>query len=484
MVLRTLILSHYLAKHSDFAVTDVDVHEWTSASPSPADYQATVLDMKMVDAGHHDHGNYPFYGTKEHVERALKSGAVVICLDHLTYINPHSTFEGRREDLQATQHLKSTFTYPLKHQGMEETSYDWLDQGLLGASRLDTMDTRPSGQLQPTTQAQEVRSYFWLVKRFYKVIHGVELDRTRRRGTLRYQRQDRPSVAGATEVTATVSVLAMNSVTGEPVAAEIRHPDAPGSLVFLPRFEEPSGEDVQSARQSIVWALRRLAEWFYERNRQEAGVKQEAPEWAKDHRPGKAKELDARVERLDTERKELAGEREKYDEMLILLYGTGDPLRLGVEKLFGSGWLGFGVDVKGKEESIDQFIRDAKTGRSLAMEVTGVTGKFYKDNDHLADVLDYLPTHIENNADERVERIVLAVNTHREAPVSDRNDQDDFTKPVKKIAANNQFCLIRTCDLYRLWLDYLDGTRTPEEIFDSIFCCAGLYKYTAPGETS
>lgn len=482
--MRTLILSHYLAKHSDFVVTDVDVHEWTSASPSPAGYQATVLDMKIADAGHHDHGNYPFYGAKEHLERAAKSGAVVICLDDLTYVNPHSTFQGPRRDVQATQHLKATFTYPSKHQGMEETSYDWLDQGLLGASRLDTMDARPSKQLQLTTNAQEVRSYFWLVKRFYKVIHGVELDRTGRTGALRYLRQDRPADAGCTEVTATVNVLAVNPVTGEPVAAEIKHPDAPGSLVFLPRFEEPSGEQTQTARQSIILALRRLAEWFYQRNRQEAGVKEEAPEWAKGHRSGKAKELDARVERLETERKELAAEREKYDEMLVLLYGTGEPLRLAVEKLFGSEWLGFEVDVKGKEESIDQFIRDAKSGRSLAMEVTGVTGKFYKDNDHLADVLDYWPTHIENNADERVERIVLAVNTHRETPIADRNDQDDFTKPVTDIAAKSEFCLVRTCDLYRLWLDHLSGTRTAEDIFNSIFSCAGLYKYTAPDETS
>lgn len=477
--MRTLILSRYLAKHADFAVADVDVHPWTNASPSPANYHATVLDMKTANIGS-AHEGYPFYGTKEHVERALKSGAVVICLDHLTYVNPHSTFQGPRQDVQATQHLKSTFTYPSKHQGMEETSYDWLDQGLLGATRLDTMDERPSGQLRLTTQAQEVRSYFQFVKRFYKVIHGVELDRTGRRGALRHYRQDRPADAGCTKVTATVSVLAVNSVTGEPVAAEIKHPDAPGSLVFLPRFEEPSDEHAQS----IVWALRRLAEWFYERNRQEAGVKEEAPEWAKDHRPGKAKELDADVERLDTERKELAAKREKYDEMLVLLYGTGEPLRLAVEKLFGSEWLGFEVDVKGKEESIDQFIRDAKSGRSLAMEVTGVTGKFYKDNDHLADVLDYWPTHIENNADERVERIVLAVNTHRETPIADRNDQDDFTKPVRAIAAKSEFCLVRTCDLYRLWLDYLDGTRTPEELFDSIFCCAGLYQYAPPTKTS
>jgi len=439
--------------------------------------------MKIASVGA-AHEGYPFYGTKDHVERALKSGAVVICLDHLTYINPHSTFQGPRKDVQATQHLKATFTYPSKHQGMEETSYDWLDQGLLGASRLDTMDARPSEQLQLTTQAQEVRSYFWLVKRFYKVIHGVELDRTGRRGTLRYPRQDRPSVAGATEVTATVNVLAVNPVTGEPVAAEIKHPDSPGSLIFLPRFEEPSGEQAQTARKSIILALRRLAEWFYERNRQEAGVKAEAPEWAKGQRPAKAKELDVRVERLDTQRKAVAGERDKYDEMLALLYGTGEPLRLTVEKLFASEWLGFKVDVAGKQESIDQFIRDAKSGRSLAMEVTGVTGKFYKDNDHLADVLDYWPTHMENNADERVERIVLAVNTHRETPIAGRNDQDDFTKPVRDIAAKSEFCLIRTCDLYRLWLDYVDGTRTAEAIFDSIFSCAGLYKYTAPGGTS
>jgi hypothetical protein len=484
--LRTLILSHYLAKHSDFVVGDVDVHEWTSRSPSPASYHATVLDMKIADAGQHDHGNYPFYGAREDLERAVKSGAVVICLDDLTYVNPYCAFQGPRRDVQATQHLKATFTYPSKHQGMEETSYDWLDQGFLGTTRLDTMDSRPSpsGQLQLASGPEQIRSYLRLVKRFYKVIYGVELDRTGRSGTIRYQRQDAPSAAGCSEVTATVSVLAFNAVTGDPVAAEIRHPDAPGCLVFLPRFEEPSGEQAQTARQFIVLALRRVAEWFHQRNRQEAGIKQEAPEWAKGHRSGKAEELDARVERLDTERKELAGEREKYDEMLVLLYGTGEPLRLAVEKLFGSEWMGFKVDVAGKGESIDQFIWDSASARSLAMEVTGLSGKFDKDNNHLADVLHYLPIHFEKNAGERVEQIVLAANTHRDTPLADRHHEDDFTPPVKEMAAKNGFCLIRTCDLYRLWLDYLEGTRTAGEIFDSIFCCAGLYQYPPPTKTS
>jgi hypothetical protein len=482
--LRTLILSHYLARHSDFVVPDVDIHEWTSTSPSPAGYQATVLDMNIVDAGSHDHRNHPFYGTKEHVERALKSGAVVICLDYLTYTNPHSSLDGRRQDLQATRQLKGTFTYPSKYQGIQETSYDWLDQGLLGASKLDTMDARSSGQFRLTTQADEARSYFRFVRQFYKVIHGVELDRTGRRGTLRYQRQDRPSVSGATEVTATVSVLAVNAVTGEPVAAEIKHPDAPGSLVVLPRFEEPSGEQAASKVQPIVWALKRLAEWCYQRNIQEVGVKEELPDWVKAHRSDEAQQLDDRVQQLDAERKEMADKRDKHDEMLTLLCGTGEPLRAAVENLFGSQWLGFRVDVAGKEESIDQFVHDQATGRSLAVEVTGVSGKFYKDNAHLADVLDYLPTHTEKNAADRVERIVLAVNTYRDTPLGDREHEDDFTQPVRKIAASNEFCLIRTCDLYRLWLDYVEGTRNADDVFNSIFSCAGLYKYEAPGGTS
>jgi hypothetical protein len=481
--LRTLILSHYLRDQLQTAVQDVDVHAWTNVSPSPAGYQATILDMKILETGS-AHQGYPFYGIKEHLERALKSGAVVICLDYVTYVNPQSSFDRPRQDLQAIRQLKQTFTYPTKHQDMQETSYDWLDQGFLGTSRVDTTDARPSQQLRLTTQAEEVRRYFQFVKRSYKVIHGVELGRTGRTGALRYSRQDRPADSGCTEVTATVSVLAVNAVTGEPVAAEIKHPDAPGSLIFLPRFEEPSEEHAQLKAQSIVLALKRLAESFYQRNIQEVGVKEELPDWVKAHRSNEAQQLDDRVQKLDAERKEVADKRDKHDEMLTLLCGTGEPLRLAVEKLFGSEWLGFEVDVKGKEESIDQFIRDPKSGRSLATEVTGVTGKFYKDNDHLADVLDYWPTHIENNADERVERIVLAVNTHRETPLADRNDQDDFTKPVRDIAAKSEFCLVRTCDLYRLWLDHVNGTRSAQEIFDSIFRCAGLYRYTAPSEAS
>jgi len=435
--------------------------------------------MKIADAGS-AHSDHPFYGMKEHIERALKSGAVVICLDYATYVSHQSSFEGNRKDLQATTNLKSTFTYASKSQGPQETTYDWLDQGFLGATRLDTLDARPVEQIAVTSAAGEVRSYFGLVKRACKTIYGVQLDRTGRKGTLEYQRQQDPSSAACSPVTARVNVLAVNEVTGEPVAAEIKHPDASGSLVFLPRFEEPSGESARVIGPTIAMVLKCVAEWFYQRNIQEAGVKEELPEWVKGHRSEKAKDLDSRLQKLDAERSEVSTERDKHDEMLELLCGTGEPLRLSVEKFFGSPWLGFDVEVSAKGASIDQLVHDRATARSLAVEVTGVSGKFHKNDPHLADVLDYLPTHTEKNLAERTERIVLAVNTYRDTPVADRNDKDDFTEPVKKMAGDIRFCLIRTSDLYALWLDHIAGRRTAAGIFDSIFSCVGLYTYRKP----
>ena len=231
---------------------------------------------------------------------------------------------------------------------------------------------------------------------------------------------------------------------------------------------------------AIAIVLKCVAEWFYQRNIQEGGVKEELPEWVKGHRSEKAKDLDSRLQKLDAERGELASERDTHDEMLVLLCGTGEPLRLSVEKFFGSPWLGFEVEVSAKGASIDQFVNDPATARSLAVEVTGVSGKFHKNDPHLADVLDYLPAHIEKNIPDRVERIVLAVDTYRDTPLADRTDKEDFTEPVKRIATNNEFCLIRTSDLYLLWMDYVAGTRTAAQIFDSIFSCAGLYTYMKP----
>jgi hypothetical protein len=99
-----------------------------------------------------------------------------------------------------------------------------------------------------------------------------------------------------------------------------------------------------------------------------------------------------------------------------------------------------------------------------------VKGNFNKDNHHLADVLEYLPTNVQNNANGEVERIVLIVNTYREKkdPRS-RNHKDDFTQPTREIAENNGVCYLRTYDLYRLWLDYLDESRSSSEIFEEVF---------------
>lgn len=119
------------------------------------------------------------------------------------------------------------------------------------------------------------------------------------------------------------------------------------------------------------------------------------------------------------------------------------------------------------------FVTD-KSGRRLAIEITGIKGKLTKSDSHWADFLNYLPEHKERNQNGRVERIVLVVNTQSESPLEKRTRKDDITEPVVTIAKDTHICIIRSCDLYQLWMCTLGGLPL-QKVFDSLFECESIY---------
>jgi hypothetical protein len=120
------------------------------------------------------------------------------------------------------------------------------------------------------------------------------------------------------------------------------------------------------------------------------------------------------------------------------------------------------------------FVQDS-SGKTLAIEVTGIKHGLRKGDPYWADFLGYMPEHNAKNEAERIERIVLVVNTECDTELNKRSRSIDITEPVKRTAIDNHICVIRSCDLYQLWLQVLSG-RPTQDLFDLLFSCEGIFE--------
>ena len=161
--------------------------------------------------------------------------------------------------------------------------------------------------------------------------------------------------------------------------------------------------------------------------------------------------------------------------MLYLLCAKGDLLQRQVQKLFTDPEHGIFSEPTRLGDSLDLFVKD-NLGRILAIEITGTKGKLTKSDQHWADFLHYLPEHNGKNTSGRIERIVLVVNTQHKVPLENRTTKDDITKPVLDISKDNHICVIRSCDLYYLWLLTQNGMNL-QNLFDILFETEGIFDY-------
>ena len=160
--------------------------------------------------------------------------------------------------------------------------------------------------------------------------------------------------------------------------------------------------------------------------------------------------------------------------MLALLDGTGSILVDAIVEMFNKPQGGLTVEKTEKGAPFDLFVSD-KEGRTLVIEATGIAGPFTKNDPHLADVLQYLPDHSEKNEHGRKERIVLVVNTYRNTEVEKRDRASDITPQPRQMVQDNHVCMIRSMDLYSLWLETVQG-RSILEVFNELFLTEGVYE--------
>jgi hypothetical protein len=475
--MNTLIISDRLSRTSEN--DDVELYSWTHDRPSAENYRNVILDLYFgsPDADGYvklKSTNQNFYEIGTEVAKCLRAGGIVVALLGPVAVNEREMLG--REDQQRTTRLKrdGVATYDLKYRGDCETSYDWLDQGFLEDTRLDALYKKRSSNILVLAKWEEAQKYFAEVKQFWSSIQGIDIYRSDTQATLTYRMEEgeRWGMGGVVRQHA-AWILAVSEHTKEPVAIATNYLSQPGLLVLAPPFSIAGIGSSSNLYQSPI-TERILIEFADSIREQIRSLESpDIPDWAKKHRGPKAAEIAQEIERysakLDSLRKLLV----QYDEMLYLVCAKGELLQRQVQKVFSAPKEEIKAEPTPVGSSLDLFIRD-KSGRSLAVEVTGTKGKLTKSDSHWADFLNYLPEHNEKNQNRRVERIVLVVNTQNELPLEKRVRKDDITQPVLRIAEDNHICIIRSCDLYQLWIRILGGLPL-QKVFDGLFDCEGIY---------
>ena len=480
MSTKTIIISNKL-RAPDYL--GIDSYFWGSSRPSIENYEIAILDLDFgepvpqigyVSLSGGDTENIHFYELGTEVAKLLKSGGALIALLGPVAVTPRSLSQSYTSKFVSLrqQHFRME---PPSYTGPYETSYDWLEQGFLQTTGIDALFLRPSKGVESTLRGF-IEKYVRWGKRYWSSISGISTSsRSKTEGDIRYpvyqkERWDYPYSAASPQAI----ILAKGKQTKLPIAVAIRYMDWDGVLILLPPFELEASEELGLAEEvsSLCHTLQDLAQEMKDMFMPSRAADHE--EWVYEHRAPRAKEIVTEIEKLKERQEGLMSELQPYDEMLALLDGTDAALVGGVVKLFDKESEGMKIERTEKGAPIDLFIHD-KLSRSLAVEVTGIRGYLKKDDPHWADFLGYLPEHNAKNEQNRVERIVLAVNTQHKKKLEERDQAGDITQPVRQIIIDNHICVVRTCHLYDLWLETLRGLPV-QGVFDKLFNCEGIYE--------
>jgi len=423
---------------------------------------------------------YSFYRLFDDVIRLLRAGGTLICLNYYTFINEAALFAGATVLKQIQAKRQSNYSYEYKFIGQQESSYDWLDLGFLQQTQLDRKNIMPGQQIKRISNLDAVKRYFSYVRDYHKIIQGIQREPGAGLGRISWNFRTNPTYDHVNNTKDQVEVLAVIEVTDEPIAVAIKYMGFPGTLVFLPTYDLHDAEGLgrDEAMSAICNRLVGIGQYYFEMSQQDYGVRLESPPWLLEYRATRAKAAEKELETLEKKKTTLVAERDKYDRTLILINGYGEPFEQTIGEIFGKEWFGFNVEKTEKGHAIDLFVRNPATDQVLAVQATGVVGKFTQRDKHFGALLGYLPEHEEKIVSGQNERIVFVVNTYRDTPLADRTDSEDISVQVQNLVKKNGICLIKSCDFYALWKRWADspGELPTDEIFRQLFECEGIWK--------
>lgn len=318
-----------------------------------------------------------FYELGIEVVRCLSAHGTVVAMVGLINVTDRNLgsvqYASRATKLKHDRNLNSPTPPPTL-----ENSLDWLDQGFLESTRLDVIHTKPTGGISWNLKESRYYHLRHAIRQYWNPVGGVTQDPRNVYGQISHplrepDRWDRP----AGDINCKAFVLATGKHSRLPVSIAIDYLSLGGLLVVIPPILSPSEGVATEVTKLAILDLKDLCQDLLEI--MQVQVPTERPEWVLRHRAPRAKDITKEITDGENRTAELQEELSPYDQMLSLIDGTGSNLVDAVAGVFDRASEAIRVELTEKAAPLDLFVYDG-TGRSLAVEVTGVKGNLGKDD--------------------------------------------------------------------------------------------------------
>jgi hypothetical protein len=305
------------------------------------------------------------------------------------------------------------------------SAYEWLKS--LGVELRDNEgeNIKPSG----AGRAQVIQEYLKYAPRYYQIVS--EPTTTSR---------SRLAVVDDTEI-----VVGLELQVGK------------GTLVILP----PPTLDEQNYYPAMSRLLK-VALRYYDRSQRQITLG-DAPDWHGNYLVPHAKDLVNQI-------KKLADEKEKYDKLAYVLYGTGDELETSVALLLNE--LGLKVQKQPPGANIDLKAKHPTLNIGFAVEVTGTKDVIHKDSNKVVQAWQYLNERA--GTPEENDRLMIVANSQYHLDPKQR-DQEGYTPNISKLLGNNGVLMLTTLQLYEQWKAIHEGHRSSDDLIQELHNASGLF---------
>ena len=337
-----------------------------------------------------------------------------------------------RDSLIALQYGRSVICLPesrnfiselSRHEGM--SAYEWLTH--LGVELQDNIgvDIKPSG----SGRALALQEYLKYAPKYWQIVTKPES-----------APESRLAVVDDTEI-----------VVG------LEHQVKNGTLVILP----PPNLDPNHYHMAMSRLLE-VARRYYDRSQRHIAIV-DTPEWLDSYLVPHAKELNDQINKL-------TDEKERYDRIAYVLYGTEYELETSVALLLKE--LGLDIEKQPRSANVDLKARSPKLNTGFAVEVTGTKDVIHKDSRKAVQAWQYLNDRV-GTAEEN-DRLVIVANTQYHLDPKKRR-RESYTPDIAKLLGDNGVLMITTLQLYELWKVVYKGRRSADDVVQELHGNYGLF---------
>jgi hypothetical protein len=343
----------------------------------------------------------------------------------------------QKDTLKALQHGRTVICLPQSQDFISEksgkrgmTAYKWLEP--LGVELNDNkgQNITPSG----AGKAAAIEAYLKYAPTYYQIINKPQPSGI-----------NRLAVVGETEI-----------MVGMEQQVEM------GTLVILPPpIWEP--DYYQLAMQQLIG----VALHYYYRNQRKIPLG-DTPKWLESFIVPHAESLISQINKLTEE-------KERYDRLAYILYGTGEELESSVVSLLED--INLSVERQGISANIDLKAKHTELGSGFAIEITGTKDIIRKDSSKIGQAFKYLTDRA--GTKEEKDRLIIVANTQFHLDPKQRNTEG-YTPEVVELLHKNGVLMITTVQLYQLWRMVHEGEKTANDLIKELYKTSGLYKEITP----